>query len=148
MRAPDGILDTQLLPPPRAGRSPRFGLLEVYAVLAVGSFFVARFVPVLELFHVPCPFLALTDHPCATCGMTHAFVLLAHGDVLAALRWSPAGAALAAIAWTFGIADLVRVAIGRPLPAVPARTLRRAAIAGTAALAINWAWLIHRGYGA
>jgi hypothetical protein len=147
MRAPDAILETQLVAAPRAGRAPRFGLLEVYAVLAVGSFLVARFVPVLELFHVPCPFLVLTDHPCATCGMTHAFVLLAHGDVAGALRWSPGGAALAALAWTFGFADLVRAALGRPLPAVSPRTLRRAAIAGTAALAVNWAWLIFHGYG-
>ena len=79
--------------------------------------------------------------------MTHAFVHLARGDVVAALRWSPAGAALAAIGWTSGAADLLRVAMGRPLPAVSPRTLRRAAIAGTAALAINWAWLLLRGYG-
>ncbi len=147
MRAPDAILETQLAPAPRAGRSPRFGLLEVYAVLAVGSFLVARFVPVLELFHFPCPFLALTDHPCATCGMTRAFVSLAHGELAAAIRWSPAGAALAAGAWAFGFADLARVAIGRPLPAVSPRALRRGAIAGTAALALNWAWLIFHGYG-
>lgn len=147
MRAPETILETQLAPVPSAGRPPRFGLLEVYAVLAVVSFAVARFVPVLELFHAPCPFLVLTDHPCATCGMTHAFVYLAHGDVVAALRWSPAGAALAALGWTFGFADLIRVAIGRPLPAVSARALRRATVAGLAALAINWAWLIFHGYG-
>lgn len=148
MSGSETILDTQLAPAPRTRRAPRIGLLEVYAALAIGSFLVARFVPVLELFHFECPFLGMTGLPCATCGMTHAFVHLARGDVAAALRWSPAGAALAAVCWTVGFADVVRVAVGRPLPAVPVHWPRRAALAGMAALLVNWAWLIFQGYGA
>ena len=147
MRGAETILETRLAPTEAPRPRARFGLLEVYAILAVGTFLVARFVPVLQLFHLPCPFLALTGLPCATCGMTHAFVLLAHGEVAGAVAWSPAGAALAALGWTIGLADLVRVALGRPLPAVSPRHLRRAVIAGAVALAVNWLWMISKGYG-
>jgi hypothetical protein len=147
MGASETILETQLAPGPLASRRAAVGILEVYAALAIGSFLVARFVPILELVHYPCPFLALTGLPCGTCGMTHAFVLLAHGDVAEALRWSPAGAVLAAVGWTAACADVVRVAAGRSLPAVTPSLLRRASIAGVAAFLVNWAWLMVRGYG-
>lgn len=50
----------------------------------------------------PCGFLQLTGMPCATCGMTTAFALAAHGRLLEALVVQPAGALLAlATAMTF-----------------------------------------------
>ncbi len=147
MAASESVLETQLVPGAPARRRRELGLVDVYALLAIGSFLVARFVPVLEIFESPCPFLTLTGLPCATCGMTHAFVLLAHGDAAGALAWSPAGAALAAVGWGAGVADLVRWAAGWRVPEVPERLLRGAAIAGLVALALNWAWLMFRGYG-
>jgi hypothetical protein len=130
-----------------AGRpAGRFGLPEVYAVIALLSFLVARFVPVLGI-HYECPFRAVTGFPCATCGMTHAFVLLAHGHVAQALRWSPLGAVLAAAAWAFAAADLVRAAAGWPLPALPERLIRPALLLGFAALFVNWGWLVVHGLG-
>jgi hypothetical protein len=125
----------------------RLGIPEVYAGIALLSFLVARFVPVLEV-HVPCPFLATTGHPCGTCGMTHAFVYLAHGQLAQAFRWSPLGALLAASAWGYAVADLVRVSAGWPWPAIPPRLARHGAIAGAVALLANWAYLLTRGLGA
>jgi hypothetical protein len=124
----------------------RLGLAEVYAGIALLSFLVARFVPILSV-HVPCPFLLFTGHPCGTCGMTHSFVYMAHGDVLRALRWSPLGALLAAGVWAFVALDLVRVAAGLPFPAVPAPVVRRWVVAGAVALLVNWAYLLVHGYG-
>ena len=124
----------------------RLGLAEVYAGIALLSFLAARYVPVLRI-HVPCPFLLFTGHPCGTCGMTHSFVYLAHGDVLRALRWSPLGALLAAGVWAFAILDLVRVVAGLPLPALPAAVVRRWVVAGAVALLVNWAYLLVHGYG-
>ncbi|HYG67143.1 MAG TPA: DUF2752 domain-containing protein, partial [Anaeromyxobacteraceae bacterium] len=86
----------------------RFGHAEVFALIALASFVAARFLPVLETGFL-CPFKAILGIPCATCGMTHAFVL-AHAEVAAAVRASPFGALLAAAAWLYALADLVRAA--------------------------------------
>ena len=125
----------------RAARE--FGHAEVFAAIALLSFAVARFLPVLSVGYT-CPARALAGLPCPTCGMTRAFVALAHGDLSAALAASPAGALLAGGAWLLALADLVRLAAGAPLPRVPARAARVAVAGGLAALLLNWAWLLAR----
>jgi hypothetical protein len=119
----------------------RLGHLDVFAAIGALSFLVARFLPVLALPYT-CPARGLLGIPCATCGMTHAFVALAHGDVAAALQASPLGALLAAAAWAFVLLDLLRLALGRPLPSLPTSLVRAAVAAGAAALLLNWAWLL------
>ena len=126
--------------PPRPG-ARAFGHPEVFAAIAALSFLVARFVPVLSLPST-CPSKALFHLPCATCGMTHAFVGLAHGDLLGALQASPLGAALAAAAWLYALLDLARLAAGRPFPHLSPRLLRSATVLGVGALLANWAWLL------
>lgn len=127
-----------------APRPPaRFGHAEAFAAIAALSFLVARFVPVLALPFV-CPLRALAGIPCATCGMTHAFVHLAHGELARAFDASPLGAILAGGAWLYALLDLARVAAGAPLPAVGPRALRAAAALGVAAFLVNWAWLLVR----
>jgi hypothetical protein len=122
----------------------RFGHLEVFALLGALSFLVARFLPVLSIPYT-CPLRGLAGIPCATCGMTRAFVHLAHGDVGLAVAASPLGALLAAGAWLFAAADLARVGVGAPLPIPGVRALRVATGAGIALLLANWAWLLARG---
>ncbi|HET6412333.1 MAG TPA: DUF2752 domain-containing protein [Anaeromyxobacter sp.] len=128
--------------PPRT----RLGVPEVYAAVALLSFLVARFVPVLDLDY-PCVFLTLTGHPCATCGMTHAFVRLAHGQVAEAFRWNPLGALFAAAAWAFAALDLVRVVAGLSFPVVPREKLGLWLRVGVAAFFANWAYLWLHGLG-
>jgi hypothetical protein len=128
----------------RAPGNRRFGHAEVFAAIAALSFLVARFVPVLAV-PFTCPLRTMAGIPCATCGMTHAFVHLAHGEVAAAFASSPLGAALAAGAWLYAAADAARLALGAPLPAPGARALRVAAALGVAAVLANWAWLLARG---
>jgi hypothetical protein len=128
-----------------AGSSARrFGHLEVFAAIAALSFLVARFLPVLALPYT-CPARGLLGLPCATCGMTHAFVALAHGDLAGALHASPLGALLAAAAWGFALLDLTLLALGRPFPLPSQGALRLATGAGVVALLLNWAWLLARG---
>lgn len=124
-------------------RTERFGHPEVFAVIGLLSFLVARFLPVLGLPFV-CPLRGLAGIPCATCGMTHAFVHLAHGEVGLAVGASPAGALLAALAWGYAALDLARAAAGGPLPVPTPRALRAATAAGVAVLLVNWAWLVVR----
>jgi hypothetical protein len=121
----------------------RFGHAEVFAAIGLLSFFVARFVPVLGI-PFACPLRGLAGIPCATCGMTHAFVHLAHGAIGAAFAASPAGAVLAGVAWLFSVADFLRLLMGWPLPLPTPRTARVAAAVGVAVLLVNWAWLVVR----
>jgi Protein of unknown function (DUF2752) len=128
---------------PVAAGGGRFGHAEVFASIAALSFFAARFLPLLSIPYT-CPLRGMTGIPCATCGMTHAFVFLAHGRVADALAASPLGAAIAASAWLLALADAVRVALGAPLPSVPRRLARAAVAAGVLALLANWGFLVLR----
>jgi len=126
-----------------APRTRVFGHAEVFAAIGALSFLVARFVPVLGLPFV-CPLRGLAGIPCATCGMTHAFVHLAHGEVARAVQASPLGALLAAGAWAFAVLDLARWLAGAPLPVPGVRAARAAAAAGIVLVLANWAWLVVR----
>ncbi len=128
-------------PAEREARRP--GIPEAYAAIAILSFAVARFLPVLDI-HYQCTFMALTGLPCASCGMTHAFVSLAHGDGAGAWRASPLGALLAGGAWLYAVLDLLRLAAGRPWPALSVGTWRVMAIGAVGAAAANWAWMLWR----
>src|SRR6266545_4055966 len=119
----------------RARRS--FGHAEVFATLFALSFLAARTLPLFDLGW-PCPWKALTGIPCPTCGMTHAFVHLAHAELAAALSASPAGALLAAGAWLFVALDAARLALGLPLPALSPRVGQPLVAAGAIALLANW----------
>lgn len=118
-----------------------FGHAEVFAGIFALSFLAARLLPLLEL-GIRCPFRAATGVPCATCGMTRAFVHLAHGDAAGALAASPLGALAAALAWAFALLALLRPALGRPWPRVGPRAARAAGLLGGAALLANWAYLV------
>lgn len=122
-------------------RFDRLGHAEIFAVLFALSFLAARFLPVAEL-GMPCPFKVLTGFPCATCGMTHAFVRLARGDLLGALTASPLGTLVAAGCWLFAVANVLRLLFALPLPSLGAETARRCALVGFAALLANWAFLV------
>jgi hypothetical protein len=124
-------------------KTGRFGHAEVFAAIAVLSFVVAWLLPLLPISYT-CPLKGITGLPCATCGMTRAFVRLAHGDPAGAVAASPLGALLALGAWTYAVADAVRVALGAPLPVPSPRALRAATALGIAALLVNWAWLVVR----
>jgi len=119
----------------------RFGHGEVFAVLFALSFAIARFVPVLALGY-GCPFRALTGLPCATCGMTRAFVRLAHGDFPGAVGASPYGALLAAAGWLFATLAVLRAVAGAPWPTLPPGRTRGLAVLAVVALLANWAFLV------
>ena len=149
--APGGrTLETVALGPPGSAAAAhpdaplRFGHAEVLAAIAALSFLVARFVPVLGLFP-PCPFRESLGVPCASCGMTRAFVGLASGDLAAAFAASPLGVLLAAAAWTFAALALVRPVLRFRWPDLAPGVARAAAVAAVAALLVNWGWIVATG---
>ena len=125
-------------------RVPRFGVPEVFALIGALSFLAARFLPVLDTPFV-CPMKGIFSVPCATCGMTHAFVALAHGEVGAALHASPFGALLAAGAWLYAVLDSARAALDLPFPHLDLRLQRALVAVAAGGLALNWAWLVTLG---
>jgi hypothetical protein len=126
------------------GAPSRFGHAEVLAAIAALSFLAARFVPVIGLFP-PCPFREALGLPCASCGMTRAFVGLANGDLGAALAASPLGVLLAAGAWAFAALALVRPVLRFRWPDPAPGVARAAAVAAVAALLVNWGWIVAAG---
>ncbi len=127
--------------PGNAPAARTFGHPEVFAAIFALSFLAARLLPLLDL-HYECPFKALTGLPCATCGMTHAFVYLAHGAPRAALAASPFGALLAGCAWLFAAVDAARFSLALPFPGLERRVARALAVGGLIALLANWAFLV------
>lgn len=122
----------------------RFGVPEVFALIGLLSFLVARFLPVLAVPYT-CPMKGAFGIPCATCGMTHAFVSLAHGDVAAAIGASPLGALLAGAAWLYTVLAAARAALDLPFPFLDLRLQRALVAIAAMALAVNWAWLLLHG---
>lgn len=125
-------------------RVARFGVPEVFALIGLLSFLVARFLPVLAVPYT-CPMKGTFGIPCMTCGMTHAFVSLAHGDVAAAIGASPAGALLAGGAWFYAILAAARAALDLPFPVLDLKLQRALVAVAALALAANWAWLLLHG---
>ena len=124
-------------------KTARFGHPEVFAGIAALSFLAARLLPALHVGWT-CPLKALSGLPCASCGMTRAFVALAHGEVGAAFAASPLGALLAGGAWLYAALDLLRAALGAPWPDPGERAWRWMAGAAVASVVLNWAWLVAR----
>jgi hypothetical protein len=122
-------------------RTARFGHPEVFAAIGGLSFLAARFLPLLTV-PFTCPFRAATSLPCASCGMTHAFVLLARGELGAALAASPLGALLAGAVWAYALLDLVRWGFSLPWPEISPRSVRSLAALAALAVLANWAYLI------
>ncbi len=92
-----------------------------------------------------CAFLAITGHPCLTCGATRAAIQFFHGNFLAALRWNPlAFASLCFVALFDGYAAVVLVT-GAPrlrLCDLTAAQKKLVRILVIAMLALNWIYLL------
>jgi len=56
----------------------------------------------------PCPFFHLTGLPCPGCGLTRAFVCVAHGHWGEAFRWHPLGPLLFGAAWLYVVGTLLK----------------------------------------
>lgn len=91
-----------------------------------------------------CTFLALTGHPCATCGATRCAIQFFHGNFLTALKWNPlifAGLCGIALFDVYAAVVLVTRAPRFRISQLSLfeKNIVRAIVVG--ALALNWAYL-------
>jgi Protein of unknown function (DUF2752) len=68
-----------------------------------------------ELGLPPCTFKYLTGQPCPSCGMTHSFVMLMHGDLMNSIRSNVVGTLLAVFCMALIPWSLASVYLQRPL---------------------------------
>jgi hypothetical protein len=61
----------------------------IWLSVSLGSLGFAALWFALRLPWPHCVFLAVTGHPCVTCGMTRATIRFLHGDFIGALHWNP-----------------------------------------------------------
>jgi len=89
----------------------------------------------------PCLFHAVTGIPCASCGMTRAFLDLGHGRFLAALEHNLASPLVYAGAWALLVISLLQVLQGQERITVVWRKVKVVALPvmlGT--LAVGWGY--------
>ena len=94
-----------------------------------------------------CVFLAITGHPCMTCGATRCAIAFFHANLLAAWTWNPlVFVALCAISIFDVYAFIVLMTRGRRLRltsfSADEKTFLRVAI--VIGLLVNWAYLLSR----
>jgi hypothetical protein len=110
------------------------------AALAGGAFWLSLGLPMLR-----CPFLAVTGHPCLTCGATRCAVALFHGNLFGAWSWNPlAFVALVGVAVFDVYAAVVLVTRSRRLRVIDwSRGEKNAVrVAVVVLIAANWAYLL------
>lgn len=109
--------------------------------LVIAVYTISALVPLSALDRVGvilCPFRAVLGLPCPSCGMTHAFVALGHGDLAAAWHYN----ALSAPLFAFGLLWLMgRLTGARTLPAL---SRQMEAVLLIAALAVTLAYGAYR----
>ncbi len=133
----------------RFERGPRkFSYAEVYASIGLLAVVVAWLFPYLTFLQrawPSCAFREFTGYPCASCGMTRAFVRSAHGELAHAFEVTPLGFLLFWAMVVFSIVTLVTFAVPalpRPVVTLDSDVARwTARIAPAVVVAINWAWL-------
>lgn len=133
----------------RFTRGPRkFSYAEIYASIGVIAVVVAWLFPhvtVIQRAWPSCSFREFTGYPCASCGMTRAFVRSAYGEFESAFSVTPLGFLLFWAMVTFSVVTLATWAI--PALPRPQLTLETSAAKWSARVlpavivAINWLWL-------
>ncbi|HKA11109.1 MAG TPA: DUF2752 domain-containing protein [Candidatus Dormibacteraeota bacterium] len=88
----------------------------------------------------PCPFLAITHHPCPFCGGTRSFAYMWEGNLARAVAIYPLGPLLFAATLALIPALALALLVNRDLMVrVPDRLRRPLIAAGLVALAASWA---------
>jgi hypothetical protein len=92
-----------------------------------------------------CTFLALTGHPCLTCGATRATIQLLHGNFLGALRWNPLACIVLGTVFLFDVYAGAVLVARAPRLRISALTLgekKLIRLLVIAMLVLNWIYLL------
>lgn len=126
----------------RAGRDARLRNAFLLAGLVLWMAYT-RFFTAAQALHVtlpPCPFLALTGHPCPFCGGTRSFAYVWRGDLERAAALYPLGPALFAATLAAIPVLLAGVLLDRDLRWRLSRSWGRVLVAAACLpLAVSWA---------
>jgi hypothetical protein len=110
------------------------------AALVGGAVWLSLRLPMLR-----CPFLAVTGHPCLTCGATRCAIALFHGNLPAAWSWNPlALLAMVGVAVFDLYAAVVLLTRSQRLRVIDwtRREKKAIRIAVVLLIALNWAYLL------
>jgi hypothetical protein len=121
-------------------RPRREGLLA--AAMAGGVLAIACILTSAEQGPTLCVFRAATTLPCPSCGMTRAFVALAHGDLPRAIGFNLASPLLFLATAIIFILGAVQVGLDRPVLSALWRVSRRVLTASTLAV-LGTAWVVN-----
>ncbi len=117
----------------------------IYAPLALLLFLFVRFMPAKFFAAFSCPFLEISGLPCLSCGVTRAFILVSHGEIIQGLKMNPLFAALLLGGLVFSVYALTVISLR--LPRLRLISLGRyghwllgAVIGGS--LLLNWGYLL------
>jgi hypothetical protein len=97
----------------------------VFAGVAGGILLAARCIHSVENGPVLCLFRRLTSLPCPSCGMTRAFVALAHGKFHLALNFNLASVPAYLMTWVILMLGIGELILDRPLRQPIWRTTQR-----------------------
>jgi hypothetical protein len=117
----------------------------VFLVATVGGAAGAATWLALGLPWPHCAFLALTGHPCLTCGATRAALQLSHGHLAAALHFNPLvtlGYFAIALFDLYALVVLIGRAPRLRIVRLSAREKAAVRIGVVALLALNWSYLL------
>lgn len=117
-----------------------------FAVVSLAALVAGRVVP-FHLFPSVCGFRNSTGLPCPSCGMTRAFVRVAHGDFGGALHVSPFGTGLSFVALGLVVWTLARLTVFKRGLVLDWTVREKQVAVGTAAVLLlaNWVYLLVTG---
>lgn len=116
-------------------------LFGAIALIAVAG---ARMMETMHLSLRPCPFLALTGHPCPTCYGTRSLAAIGRGDLIGAFVMQPlvTAAVLLLVAWALAAVIFPSIRNGfSPMRLSPAAR-KTTGWAAAVLVAANWAFLL------
>jgi hypothetical protein len=117
----------------------------IWSSVSLGALAAAAIWFSLHLPWPPCMFLAVTGHPCVTCGATRSAIAFFHGQFLTAWKWNPLVFALFCGITVFDIYALIVLVTRAPRLRVSQFTALEKNLGRLfvlALLALNWIYLL------
>ena len=127
-------------------RNRVFGPSDALGLIGIAGLAVAHWVPLAKLLPFwGCSFRKFTGVPCPGCGLTRVADRVSHLNILGALKANPLGTVAAVGFLLLGIATVLHLAFGMPVPelVLDEREWRRVRWLAVLAFVINYAFVVY-----